>query len=89
MLDLMKPALAAAGIPFVELRGDTAAGRRRCGDSRPASAAVLIQPEGRRTRANLTPPIRLFIYDPSVESGGRDQASDAPTGSARPIGVRP
>ena len=36
MLDLMKPRLAAAGIPFVELRGDTRDRATRCAASRPA-----------------------------------------------------
>ncbi len=54
MLDLMKPALLAAGVPFVELRGDTrGSGNAGAAVRGRGRAAIPDQPESRRPRAQF------------------------------------
>ncbi len=72
MLDLMKPALDAAGIRYVELRGDTARpGRAGAAFRGGRGAAVPDQPEGRRARAEPDLGRHGDPLRPMVEPGGR------------------
>jgi superfamily II DNA or RNA helicase len=77
MLDLMKPALAAAGIPFVELRGDT---RDRAEPVRSFEAGevplFLISLKAGGRGLNLTSADTVIHYDPWWNPAVEDQASD-------------
>jgi superfamily II DNA or RNA helicase len=77
MLDLMKPALAAAGIPFVELRGDTAdraAPVRRFEAGEVPLFLISLKAGGRGL--NLTSADTVIHYDPWWNPAVEDQASD-------------
>jgi superfamily II DNA or RNA helicase len=77
MLDLVKPALAAAGIPFVELRGDTA---NRAEPVRAFEAGevplFLISLKAGGRGLNLTSADTVIHYDPWWNPAVEDQASD-------------
>jgi superfamily II DNA or RNA helicase len=77
MLDLMKPVLAAAGIPFVELRGDT---RDRAEPVRRFEAGevplFLISLKAGGRGLNLTSADTVIHYDPWWNPAVEDQASD-------------
>jgi superfamily II DNA or RNA helicase len=77
MLDLIKPRLVAAGIPFVELRGDT---RDRAEPVRVfESGAVplfLISLKAGGRGLNLTAADTVIHYDPWWNPAAEDQASD-------------
>jgi superfamily II DNA or RNA helicase len=77
MLDLVKPALAAAGIPFVELRGDTA---DRAEPVRAFEAGevplFLISLKAGGRGLNLTSADTVIHYDPWWNPAVEDQASD-------------
>jgi SNF2 family DNA or RNA helicase len=77
MLDLMKPALDAAGIRFVELRGDTAdratpVQRFEAGDV----PLFLISLKAGGRGLNLTSADTVIHYDPWWNPAVEDQASD-------------
>ncbi len=77
MLDLMKPALIAAGIPFVELRGDTA--DRAAPVQRFEAGEVplfLISLKAGGRGLNLTSADTVIHYDPWWNPAVEDQASD-------------
>lgn len=77
MLDLMKPALDAAGIPFVELRGDTAdraAPVRQFEASEVPLFLISLKAGGRGL--NLTSADTVIHYDPWWNPAVEDQASD-------------
>jgi SNF2 family DNA or RNA helicase len=77
MLDLMKPALQAAGIPFVELRGDTkdrAALVRNFEASEVPLFLISLKAGGRGL--NLTSADTVIHYDPWWNPAVEDQASD-------------
>jgi SNF2 family DNA or RNA helicase len=77
MLDLMKPALAAAGIPFVELRGDTV--DRAAPVQRFEAGEVplfLISLKAGGVGLNLTAADTVIHYDPWWNPAVEDQASD-------------
>jgi superfamily II DNA or RNA helicase len=77
MLDLMKPVLAAAGIPFVELRGDTAdraAPVRRFEAGEVPLFLISLKAGGRGL--NLTSADTVIHYDPWWNPAVEDQASD-------------
>ena len=77
MLDLMKPALDAAGIPFVELRGDTA--DRATPVQRFEAGEVplfLISLKAGGRGLNLTSADTVIHYDPWWNPAVEDQASD-------------
>ncbi|HEX2943751.1 MAG TPA: DEAD/DEAH box helicase, partial [Rhodopila sp.] len=77
MLDLMKPRLAEAGIPFVELRGDTAdRGEpvRRFEDGEVPLFLISLKAGGRGL--NLTSADTVIHYDPWWNPAVEDQASD-------------
>jgi hypothetical protein len=77
MLDLMKPALTAAGIPFVELRGDTAdraAPVRRFEAGEVPLFLISLKAGGRGL--NLTSADTVIHYDPWWNPAVEDQASD-------------
>jgi SNF2 family DNA or RNA helicase len=77
MLDLMKPALAAANIPFVELRGDTA--DRAAPVQRFEAGEVplfLISLKAGGRGLNLTSADTVIHYDPWWNPAVEDQASD-------------
>jgi superfamily II DNA or RNA helicase len=77
MLDLMKPALVAAGIPFVELRGDTAdraAPVRRFEAGEVPLFLISLKAGGRGL--NLTSADTVIHYDPWWNPAVEDQASD-------------
>jgi SNF2 family DNA or RNA helicase len=77
MLDLMKPRLAAAGIPFVELRGDT---RDRAAPVASFQAGdvplFLISLKAGGRGLNLTAADTVIHYDPWWNPAVEDQASD-------------
>jgi superfamily II DNA or RNA helicase len=77
MLDLVKPALTAAGIPFVELRGDTA---NRAEPVRSFEAGevplFLISLKAGGRGLNLTSADTVIHYDPWWNPAVEDQASD-------------
>ena len=77
MLDLMKPRLAAAGIPFVELRGDT---RDRAEPVRRFEAGevplFLISLKAGGRGLNLVAADTVIHYDPWWNPAVEDQASD-------------
>ena len=77
MLDLMKPALGAAGIPFVELRGDT---RDRADPVTRFEAGevplFLISLKAGGRGLNLTSADTVIHYDPWWNPAVEDQASD-------------
>jgi SNF2 family DNA or RNA helicase len=77
MLDLMKPPLAAAGIPFVELRGDT---RDRAEPVRSFEAGevplFLISLKAGGRGLNLVAADTVIHYDPWWNPAVEDQASD-------------
>jgi SNF2 family DNA or RNA helicase len=77
MLDLMKPALSAAGVPFVELRGDTvdrAAPVRRFETGEVPLFLISLKAGGRGL--NLTSADTVIHYDPWWNPAVEDQASD-------------
>jgi superfamily II DNA or RNA helicase len=77
MLDLMKPALDAAGIPFVELRGDTvdrADPVRRFEAGEVPLFLISLKAGGRGL--NLTSADTVIHYDPWWNPAVEDQASD-------------
>ncbi len=77
MLDLMKPPLTAAGIPFVELRGDTAdRGEpvRRFEAGEVPLFLISLKAGGRGL--NLTSADTVIHYDPWWNPAVEDQASD-------------
>ena len=77
MLDLMKPPLTAAGIPFVELRGDT--GDRAVPVRRFEAGEVplfLISLKAGGRGLNLTSADTVIHYDPWWNPAVEDQASD-------------
>jgi superfamily II DNA or RNA helicase len=77
MLDLMKPTLTAAGIPFVELRGDTAdraAPVRRFEAGEVPLFLISLKAGGRGL--NLTSADTVIHYDPWWNPAVEDQASD-------------
>ncbi|HEX4367524.1 MAG TPA: DEAD/DEAH box helicase [Rhodopila sp.] len=77
MLDLMKPVLVAAGIPFVELRGDT--GDRAAPVQRFEAGEVplfLISLKAGGRGLNLTSADTVIHYDPWWNPAVEDQASD-------------
>ncbi len=77
MLDLMKPALTEAGVPFVELRGDTA---DRAEPVRSFEAGevplFLISLKAGGRGLNLTSADTVIHYDPWWNPAVEDQASD-------------
>ena len=77
MLDLIKPALAEAGIAFVELRGDT---KDRAGPvARFQNGEVplfLISLKAGGTGLNLTAADTVIHYDPWWNPAVEDQATD-------------
>ena len=77
MLDLIKPRLAEAGIPFVELRGDT---RDRAEPVRAFQAGevplFLISLKAGGRGLNLTAADTVIHYDPWWNPAVEDQASD-------------
>lgn len=77
MLDLMKPVLTAAGVPFVELRGDTA---DRADPVRRFEAGevplFLISLKAGGRGLNLTSADTVIHYDPWWNPAVEDQASD-------------
>ena len=77
MLDLMKPRLTAAGIPFVELRGDT---RDRAEPVRRFEAGevplFLISLKAGGRGLNLVAADTVIHYDPWWNPAVEDQASD-------------
>jgi superfamily II DNA or RNA helicase len=77
MLDLIKPALAAAGIEFVELRGDTT---DRAGPvtrfQRGKVPLFLISLRAGGTGLNLTAADTVIHYDPWWNPAVEDQATD-------------
>jgi SNF2 family DNA or RNA helicase len=77
MLDLMKPVLVAAGIPFVELRGDT---RDRAEPVQRFEAGevplFLISLKAGGRGLNLTSADTVIHYDPWWNPAVEDQASD-------------
>ena len=77
MLDLIKPRLDAAGIPFVELRGDT---RDRAEPVRAFQAGevplFLISLKAGGRGLNLTAADTVIHYDPWWNPAVEDQASD-------------
>jgi SNF2 family DNA or RNA helicase len=77
MLDLIKPRLAAAGIGFVELRGDT---RDRAEPVRAFEAGevplFLISLKAGGRGLNLTSADTVIHYDPWWNPAAEDQASD-------------
>ncbi len=77
MLDLMKPRLAEAGLPFVELRGDT---RDRAEPVRSFQALevplFLISLKAGGRGLNLTAADTVIHYDPWWNPAVEDQASD-------------
>jgi superfamily II DNA or RNA helicase len=77
MLDLMKPAVTAAGIPFVELRGDTvdrALPVRRFEAGEVPLFLISLKAGGRGL--NLTSADTVIHYDPWWNPAVEDQASD-------------
>ena len=77
MLDLMKPPLTEAGIPFVELRGDTAdraAPVRRFEAGEVPLFLISLKAGGRGL--NLTSADTVIHYDPWWNPAVEDQASD-------------
>jgi hypothetical protein len=77
MLDLMKPPLIEAGIPFVELRGDTAdraAPVRRFEAGEVPLFLISLKAGGRGL--NLTSADTVIHYDPWWNPAVEDQASD-------------
>ena len=77
MLDLMKPALEAAGVSFVELRGDTAdraAPVRRFEAGEVPLFLISLKAGGRGL--NLTSADTVIHYDPWWNPAVEDQASD-------------
>jgi SNF2 family DNA or RNA helicase len=77
MLDLIKPRLAEAGIPFVELRGDTA--DRATPVARFEAGEVplfLISLKAGGRGLNLTSADTVIHYDPWWNPAAEDQASD-------------
>ncbi len=77
MLDLMKPVLVAAGIPFVELRGDTvdrAAPVQRFEAGEVPLFLISLKAGGRGL--NLTSADTVIHYDPWWNPAVEDQASD-------------
>jgi superfamily II DNA or RNA helicase len=77
MLDLMKPPLAQAGIPFVELRGDTgdrAEPVRRFEAGEVPLFLISLKAGGRGL--NLTSADTVIHYDPWWNPAVEDQASD-------------
>ena len=77
MLDLMKPVLTAAGVPFVELRGDTtdrADPVRRFEAGEVPLFLISLKAGGRGL--NLTSADTVIHYDPWWNPAVEDQASD-------------
>ncbi len=77
MLDLMKPALVAARVPFVELRGDTvdrATPVRRFETGEVPLFLISLKAGGRGL--NLTSADTVIHYDPWWNPAVEDQASD-------------
>ena len=77
MIDLMKPRLEEAGIPFVELRGDTrdrAAPVRRFQANEVPVFLISLKAGGRGL--NLTAADTVIHYDPWWNPAVEDQASD-------------
>jgi superfamily II DNA or RNA helicase len=77
MLDLIKPALAAAGIAFAELRGDTTdrAEPVRCFEAGEVPLFLISLKAGGRG-LNLTSADTVIHYDPWWNPAVEDQASD-------------
>jgi SNF2 family DNA or RNA helicase len=77
MLDLIKPALAEAGIDFVELRGDT---KDRAGPvaqfQKGEAPLFLISLKAGGTGLNLTAADTVIHYDPWWNPAVEDQATD-------------
>ena len=90
MLDLMKPPLAAAGIAFVELRGDT---RDRAAPVRSFQAGevplFLISLKAGGRGLNLTAADTVIQYDPWWNPAVEEQAADRAhrIGQTRPVFV--
>ena len=90
MLDLMKPRLQAAGIPFVELRGDT---RDRAEPVRAFQAGevplFLISLKAGGRGLNLTAADTVIHYDPWWNPAVENQASDRAhrIGQTKPVFV--
>ncbi|HEY0181526.1 MAG TPA: DEAD/DEAH box helicase [Rhodopila sp.] len=77
MLDLMKPALTAAGIPFVELRGDTADRAQPVRSFEAGEVPLfLISLKAGGRGLNLTSADTVIHYDPWWNPAVEDQASD-------------
>ena len=77
MLDLMKPVLITAGVPFVELRGDTvdrAAPVQRFEAGEVPLFLISLKAGGRGL--NLTSADTVIHYDPWWNPAVEDQASD-------------
>ena len=90
MLDLIKPRLKEAGIPFVELRGDTA---NRAEPVRAFEAGevpiFLISLKAGGRGLNLTSADTVIHYDPWWNPAAEDQASDRAhrIGQTKPVFV--
>ncbi len=90
MLDLIKPRLTEAGIPFVELRGDTA---NRAEPVRAFEAGevpiFLISLKAGGRGLNLTSADTVIHYDPWWNPAAEDQASDRAhrIGQTKPVFV--
>ena len=77
MLDLIGPRLTAAGIPFVELRGDTRDRARPVGAFEAGEVPVfLISLKAGGRGLNLTSADTVIHYDPWWNPAVEDQASD-------------
>jgi SNF2 family DNA or RNA helicase len=77
MLDLMKPALDAAGIRFVELRGDTGDRAEPVRSFQAAEVPLfLISLKAGGRGLNLTSADTVIHYDPWWNPAVEDQASD-------------
>ena len=77
MLDLIKPALAAAGIDFVELRGDTTDRARPVARFQKGKVPLfLISLKAGGTGLNLTAADTVIHYDPWWNPAVEDQATD-------------
>lgn len=79
MLDLMRPAIEAAGLPFVELRGDTADRATPVASFQAGRAPLfLISLKAGGTGLNLTAADTVILYDPwwnpAVEAQAMDRA---------------
>ncbi len=90
MLDLIKPAVAEAGIDFVELRGDTADRARPVARFQKGNVPLfLISLKAGGTGLNLTAADTVIHYDPWWNPAVEDQATDRAhrIGQQRPVFV--